>query len=275
MSSAGGGSGASLFSDSGIPDVGGMMSALGTIGNSPASSGGGGGGGFGGVRRAAVGAAPAEGSSGDRAGRRSGPEQVAAGVEALDLSDGRGRARHRSSVIRKFCVVRATPLGARLPRAVLGVAERPRHGVRRRVVEERRRLGDTRPEAVEGEAEHRGAHLLAEPASLELEPEPRPGRHRPVDRESSASRVCVPTGTPSNSTVRLSVQSVGCHEPRIVQWCCMNPRSNAGLGSVDQATANGISSGGWMPFLARARSGGSSSSVGRRSSRRSVRSRRP
>lgn len=45
----GGGSGASLFSDSGIPDIGGMMSALGTIGNSPASSGGGaGGGGFGG-----------------------------------------------------------------------------------------------------------------------------------------------------------------------------------------------------------------------------------
>jgi hypothetical protein len=43
------GSGASVFSDSGIPDIGGMMSALGTIGNSPASSGGGGGGGgFGG-----------------------------------------------------------------------------------------------------------------------------------------------------------------------------------------------------------------------------------
>jgi len=41
------GSGGSLFSDSGIPDVGGMMSALGTIGNSPSSSGGGGGG-FGG-----------------------------------------------------------------------------------------------------------------------------------------------------------------------------------------------------------------------------------
>ena len=41
------GSGAGLFSGSGIPDVGGMMSALGTIGNSPSSSGGGGGG-FGG-----------------------------------------------------------------------------------------------------------------------------------------------------------------------------------------------------------------------------------
>jgi len=48
MSAAAGGSGAGLFSDSGIPDVGGMMSALGTIGNSPSSSGGGGGGGFGG-----------------------------------------------------------------------------------------------------------------------------------------------------------------------------------------------------------------------------------
>ena len=36
--------GGSLFSDSGIPDVGGMWSALGTIGNSPASSGSGGGG---------------------------------------------------------------------------------------------------------------------------------------------------------------------------------------------------------------------------------------
>ena len=41
------GSGGSVFSDSGIPDIGGMMSALGTIGNSPSSSGGsGGGGGF-------------------------------------------------------------------------------------------------------------------------------------------------------------------------------------------------------------------------------------
>ena len=40
------GSGASLFSGSAVPDLGGMMSALGTIGNSPSSSGGSGGGGF-------------------------------------------------------------------------------------------------------------------------------------------------------------------------------------------------------------------------------------
>jgi len=45
-SAADAGSGGSLFSDSGIPDIGGMMSTLGTIGNSPSSSGGGGGGGF-------------------------------------------------------------------------------------------------------------------------------------------------------------------------------------------------------------------------------------
>jgi uncharacterized membrane protein YgcG len=37
------GSGGGLFSNSGVPDLGGMMSALGTIGNSPSSSGGGGG----------------------------------------------------------------------------------------------------------------------------------------------------------------------------------------------------------------------------------------
>jgi hypothetical protein len=42
------GSGGSIFSGSAVPDVGGMMSALGTIGNSPASSSGGSGGGFGG-----------------------------------------------------------------------------------------------------------------------------------------------------------------------------------------------------------------------------------
>ena len=47
LGSGASGSHASMFSDSGIPDVGGMMSALGTIGNSPSSSGGGsGGGGF-------------------------------------------------------------------------------------------------------------------------------------------------------------------------------------------------------------------------------------
>ena len=45
-SAADAGSGGSICSVSGIPDFGGMMSALGTSGNSPSSSGSGGGGGF-------------------------------------------------------------------------------------------------------------------------------------------------------------------------------------------------------------------------------------
>jgi hypothetical protein len=45
-SAAASGSGGSIFSGSAVPDLGGMMSALGTIGNSPSSSGSGGGGGF-------------------------------------------------------------------------------------------------------------------------------------------------------------------------------------------------------------------------------------
>jgi len=42
------GGGGGLFSSSGIPSIGGMMAAMGTIGNAPSSSGSGGGGGFGG-----------------------------------------------------------------------------------------------------------------------------------------------------------------------------------------------------------------------------------
>jgi hypothetical protein len=38
------GSGGGLFSNSGVPSIGGMMAAIGTIGNAPSSSGGGGGG---------------------------------------------------------------------------------------------------------------------------------------------------------------------------------------------------------------------------------------
>jgi hypothetical protein len=44
FASTGGGGG--IFSSSGIPNIGGMMATLGTIGNAPSSSGSGGGGGF-------------------------------------------------------------------------------------------------------------------------------------------------------------------------------------------------------------------------------------
>jgi hypothetical protein len=42
------GGGGGIFSSSGVPSIGGMMAAMGTIGNAPSSSGSGGGGGFGG-----------------------------------------------------------------------------------------------------------------------------------------------------------------------------------------------------------------------------------
>ena len=57
------GSGGGVFSDSAIPDPGGMMSALGTIGNSPSSSGGDGGG-FGGCSSGGLGGGSGGGSGG-------------------------------------------------------------------------------------------------------------------------------------------------------------------------------------------------------------------
>ena len=60
------------------------------------------------------------------------------------VSAGRGRDRHRASVIRNRCVSRATPSGRERSEAVRLVAERPRNAIRRRVVEECLGRGDTR-----------------------------------------------------------------------------------------------------------------------------------
>ena len=104
---------------SAVPDLGGMMSALGTIGNSPASSGSsGGGGGSAAVGRAAAEAARAAGSSPGGEGVRSTvdltPRTLAARVEALDLDRWpRPGTPARSSVIRKRWVSRETPCGRR------------------------------------------------------------------------------------------------------------------------------------------------------------------
>src|SRR5262245_18871628 len=75
--------------------------------------------------------------------------------------------------------------------------------------------------------------------------------------------------------MRLRVQLSGDHDARIDQWCCRNWRSNTGLGMTDQATPNGISSGGWMPAFASANSWTTSSSVGMRRTSRSLRIRSP
>ena len=185
-----GSSGGSLFSDSAIPDLGGMMSAIGTIGNSPSSSGGGGGGGFGGgggggrwwrSRRRLLGprrpdACPA---------RWSGPEQLATGGQTLDR-DRRPRARsprhfgHRESLHLARDAVRRRPATT-----VLRVPERPRNPVRGRVVEIRLGLGHAGTQPIEGERKDRGAHLLAETLPLERPTQPRAGIHGPMHPEPS------------------------------------------------------------------------------------------
>ena len=179
-----GGSGGSIFSDSGIPDFGGMMSALGTIGNSPSSSGGGGGGGgFGGGRRAVVAAARAAAS---RRGRHVAerPNRSRQRVEALD------RRRWAAAAIaspRPSSGTSASP--ARRPRGqaaepVRLVAERPRH---RRSRPRCRGMPPTRRPA-------RRAHRRRTPGPRRASPcrSPGPGTRRPshdpvcdgaVDRE--------------------------------------------------------------------------------------------
>ena len=89
-------SGGGLFSDSAIPDIGGMMSSLGTIGNSPSSSGGGGGG-FGGG-----------GSGGGGERRRSGRGGFSAG-ERRNSASGR-----RTSPVASFAATGASALRAGL-----------------------------------------------------------------------------------------------------------------------------------------------------------------
>src|SRR5689334_8031363 len=86
---------------------------------------------------------------------------------------------------------------------------------------------------------------------------------------------CEPMGTPSSSVMRLSTQWSADHVARIDHQCWRKPRSNSGLGSTDQGTAKGISSGGWIPARARSMSATSSSSVGIRRISRSVRRRSP
>jgi hypothetical protein len=75
--------------------------------------------------------------------------------------------------------------------------------------------------------------------------------------------------------MRCSIHAVADHEARAAQWCWTKLRSNAGLGTSVQATPKGISSGGWMPARATSIMARMSSSLGRRRTRCSVRSRSP
>ena len=123
MGSAGaGGSGGSLFSDSAIPDVGGMMSALGTIGNSPVVVGrqrrrrllpaG---------RRAAGAAAPGGGFSRSGPARRRPRTHPQHASRPSIVSGGLGRACQSSASV-AACLAR-TPSGREASEPVLRVAQ--------------------------------------------------------------------------------------------------------------------------------------------------------
>ena len=208
----------------------------------------------------------------------SGAEQVPARVE-----DPRPRSRGLAAAIAK-------------PRRSSGTAasraRRPR-GQRRRARSRRSRAtgrrrsrralsrnasvsATLRAQPVEGKGQHRGAHLAPVALALVRAAEPRAGRRRSAWSRTARHAIdCAPIGRPSSSIIRLSCQLSGAQCARSPQWCCRNPRSNAGLGAVVQAIPNGISPGGWMPALATAIRSTRSSSVGSRRTSRSLRIRSP
>ena len=99
----------------GIPDIGGMMSTLGTIGNSPSSSAAGAAGSAV-ARRVAVAAGPVAASRlGQARSADAAPNMWRIRPTLRSRGVGRGRARQLSAVIRNFWVTRGTPSGAKLP----------------------------------------------------------------------------------------------------------------------------------------------------------------
>ena len=102
--------GGGIFSSSGVPDLGGMMAALGTIGNSPPSSGSSGG-------RWVLGRWVRRWRR--RRGRRLLARQIPNNARQRSRPStstvGRGRASHRARVIRYFAVSLDTPSGASRP----------------------------------------------------------------------------------------------------------------------------------------------------------------
>ena len=170
---------------------------------------------------------------------RRGPRSRAAAV---------GSTASRRPVIRNRCISRTTPPEARLL-ARSARTERARDAVRGGVVEERLGRGDPRAEAVEGEPEDRRAHLLAVPLALERRPGRRPG---PILVRVTASRSA---WTVCSRSVRhrldQQVQTSRSKRPRGVAQPVVlgGPSLESGLGTVDQATPNGIAER-WMPAVA-------------------------
>ena len=193
------GSGGSIFSNSAVPDLGGMMSALGTIGNSPASSGSGG---------------SADSAAVEVAARRRGAAPAAAS-RSLAYPPRTCRGRRRDLRSRRWPRpgsprLLGHPEPLRLPRhalrrqcaaAVLVIAERARDRIRCRVVEECRRRRHPSAETIEGERQHGGPHLLPEAPTLVGPTRARircrrSGGSRTARRRSSARRWAGPPTRP-------------------------------------------------------------------------------
>ena len=148
--------------------------------------------------------------------RASGPEHLAAGVEALD---GDRAARPRPPALDRH----PEPLGlARRRPPAPGCRTRSARSrasaTRRSTPRCRGTPPSSRPgraEAVERERQDGRAHLLAEAAALER-PARATTRCRPsaCTAKSSASTDCAPIGSPSSSTIRFRNQRSGVHVPR-------------------------------------------------------------
>ena len=206
------GSGGSIFSGSAVPDLGGMMSALGTIGNSPSSSGSGGGGlqrrRFGRRRR--------------RLGRRvlglDAPNMVPASVQALDLDRWSRLGTPALLGHPEALGLARDPLWGEGPAPVVLVAERARDAVGRRVVEKRLGRRDLGAQTVEREGEHGLAHLLAQAPPCQ-----RRVSHDPVSTVRCTAKLFPHARTASRSAARRArpsgsrFQSSGVQVARISQ----------------------------------------------------------
>ena len=133
-----------------------------------------------------------------------------------------------------------------------------------------RNAGSRRPrtEPVEGEPEDGRAHLLAEAATLERAPEPRSGGDRAVDREAPRPAIdCEPIGRPSELDHQVEDPVVGRPRARTASGAGgIRARTRGSAASTRRRRTASRRAGGCRPWRA-ARSAGSSSSVGRRSTR--------
>ena len=207
------GRGGSIFSGSAVPNLGGMMSALGTIGNAPSSSGGAVAAGSAAARRAVAAAGPAAASSEPQI-----PNRSRHASRPSIATVGRGRDRQPSTLIRNRWVSRATPSGASDPRPLSSYPS-PRETAFEAALS--RNADDS---ATRAPRPSKAKPRIAPRISL---PRPWPWYARPIHEPVSTVRwtansvpemPCVPTMRPSARATRCSVHAASLQLPRMSQW---------------------------------------------------------